>query len=46
MPAGCWSRPPTTIATSPAIGAALARRQDGQDPRGIEIAWRAQRRRH
>jgi transposase len=28
----------------PAIGAALARRQDGQDPRIIEIAWRAQRR--
>src|SRR5215211_2690142 len=30
----------------PAIGDALARRQDGQDPRVIEIAWRAQRRLH
>jgi transposase len=30
----------------PAIGAALARRQAGQDPRVIEIAWRAQRRLH
>jgi transposase len=30
----------------PAIGAALARRQTGQDPRAIEIAWRAQRRLH
>lgn len=28
----------------PAIGQTLARRQDGQDPRIIEIAWRAQRR--
>jgi transposase len=28
----------------PAIGAALARRQQGQDPRVIAIAWRAQRR--
>ena len=30
----------------PAIGDALARRQAGQDPRVIEIAWRAQRRLH
>ena len=28
----------------PAIGQTLARRQQGQDPRIIEIAWRAQRR--
>jgi transposase len=28
----------------PAVGATLARRQHGQDPRVIEIAWRAQRR--
>jgi transposase len=28
----------------PAIGATLARRQEGQDPRIIEIAWRCQRR--
>jgi transposase len=31
---------------TPAIGMALARRQDGQDPRACEIAWRAQRRLH
>jgi transposase len=30
----------------PAIGAALARRQHGQDARAIAIAWRAQRRLH
>jgi transposase len=30
----------------PAIGQSLARRQHGQDPRVIEIAWRAQRRLH
>jgi transposase len=30
----------------PAIGDGLARRQHGQDPRAIEIAWRAQRRLH
>jgi transposase len=30
----------------PAIGAVLARRQAGQDPRVIAIAWRAQRRLH
>jgi transposase len=30
----------------PRIGATLARRQQGQDPRVIEIAWRAQRRLH
>jgi transposase len=30
----------------PAIGQTLARRQQGQDPRVIEIAWRAQRRLH
>ena len=30
----------------PAIGTAVARRQEGQDPRVIEIAWRAQRRLH
>jgi transposase len=30
----------------PAIGDALARRQQGQDPRVIEVAWRAQRRLH
>jgi transposase len=30
----------------PSIGATLARRQNGQDPRVIEIAWRAQRRLH
>ena len=30
----------------PAIGDGLARRQHGQDPRVIEIAWRAQRRLH
>lgn len=31
---------------TPAIGMALKRRQDGQDPRACEIAWRAQRRLH
>lgn len=31
---------------APAITQTLARRQDGQDPRVIEIAWRAQRRLH
>jgi transposase len=30
----------------PSIGEAVARRQHGQDPRVIEIAWRAQRRLH
>jgi len=30
----------------PAISQTLARRQDGQDPRVIEIAWRTQRRLH
>jgi transposase len=30
----------------PAVGETLARRQAGQDPRIIEIAWRAQRRLH
>jgi transposase len=30
----------------PAVGDTLARRQRGQDPRVIEIAWRAQRRLH
>jgi transposase len=30
----------------PAIGPTLARRQAGQDPRVIAIAWRAQRRLH
>jgi transposase len=30
----------------PAVGETLARRQAGQDPRVIEIAWRAQRRLH
>jgi transposase len=30
----------------PAIGESLGRRQHGQDPRAIEIAWRAQRRLH
>jgi transposase len=30
----------------PAVGVELARRQAGQDPRTIEIAWRAQRRLH
>ena len=30
----------------PALSRTLARRQDGQDPRVIEIAWRAQRRLH
>jgi transposase len=30
----------------PTIGDTLARRQHGQDPRAIEIAWRAQRRLH
>jgi transposase len=30
----------------PRIGEVLARRQSGQDPRVIEIAWRAQRRLH
>ena len=34
-----YSRPPR-------IGAVLARRHQGQDPRVIEIAWRAQRRLH
>jgi transposase len=32
--------------TPPRIGQTLARRQHGQDPRVIEIAWRAQRRLH
>jgi transposase len=30
----------------PAVGAAVVRRQQGQDPRVIEVAWRAQRRLH
>lgn len=30
----------------PSIGTAVARRQHGQDPRAIAIAWRAQRRLH
>lgn len=30
----------------PSVGTAVARRQQGQDPRAIEIAWRAQRRLH
>lgn len=30
----------------PFVGEAVARRQHGQDPRAIEIAWRAQRRLH
>jgi transposase len=30
----------------PAVGDGLARRQHGQDPRVIEISWRAQRRLH
>ena len=30
----------------PSIGDGLARRQHGQDPRAIEISWRAQRRLH
>lgn len=30
----------------PAVGTAVARRQQGQDPRAIAIAWRAQRRLH
>jgi transposase len=30
----------------PAVGTTLARRQDGQDPRACEIAWRCQRRLH
>jgi transposase len=30
----------------PAVGAAVARRQHGQDPRVIAVAWRAQRRLH
>lgn len=30
----------------PAVGDSLARRQHGQDPRAIEISWRAQRRLH
>ena len=30
----------------PAIGDGLAKRQDGQDPRVIEVSWRAQRRVH
>lgn len=30
----------------PAVGEQLARRQHGQDPRVIEVAWRAQRRLH
>src|SRR5919108_159907 len=32
--------------SQPRVGAALARRQIGQDPRAIAIAWRAQRRLH
>jgi len=31
---------------SPAVGAALERRQRGADPRAVEIGWRAQRRLH
>jgi transposase len=30
----------------PAVGAALARRQHGQDPRVVQVAWRAQQRLH
>jgi len=30
----------------PAVGLGLAARQDGQDPRVVQIAWRAQRRLH
>ncbi len=42
MPTSCWSKPRTTTADHPPIGATLARRQHSQDPRVIEIAWRAQ----
>jgi transposase len=30
----------------PSVGAGLVRRQEGADPRAVEIAWRAQRRLH
>lgn len=33
-------------AKRPAIGEQLRRRQAGQDPRVVEVAWRAQRRLH
>ena len=42
--ADCWSRPRTTTVAGPRIGEALAARQAGQDPRVVQIAWRAQRR--
>ena len=45
-PAGCWSRPPTTTATSPRSAPRSRAARHGQDPRVIEIAWRAQRRLH
>ena len=38
---GCWSRPRTTTVTGPLIGVGLAARQAGQDPRVVQIAWRA-----
>src|SRR3954470_18906507 len=38
--------PPPHYRPPPRIGEALAARQHGQDPRIIEIAWRAQRRLH
>lgn len=31
---------------APAVGTTVARRQEGQDPRAVAIAWRAQRRLH
>ena len=46
MPAACSSRPPTTTAIRRASAPRLAIRQRGEDPRIIEIAWRAQRRLH
>lgn len=33
-------------ARRPSVGAELARRQEGQDPRVVAVAWRAQRRLH
>ncbi len=43
-PPALVSRPPLPV--QPRIGDVLARRQAGQDPRIIEIAWRGQRRLH
>ena len=43
--AGCWSRPRTTTVTAPR-SVRGSRPPGGQDPRVVQIAWRAQHRLH